>query len=285
MGRWEEARDLLTATGEDWERRIFRLQVLARAGVRLRFAETWAEAQPESADALSLLAYVLALRSMVADAGPARQMAEDAWNTAKEAADAYPADPSPWVLHLAILRIHVPNWSILEETWAQVTARDPYNREAHHEVLAYLFERNHGRAGEMFQWAQERAETSPIGLPLAVLPLVALAESHRQRLESDTTTYGLLIHPWLDCPLIDRVLDRWWRHRPAEPHAGFMDDANYLAHALSYAGRHQEAWEVFEAIGPYACDLPWAYCGKDPRSLFLRHRRWALRDVDHQAAR
>ncbi|MGK5630441.1 hypothetical protein [Streptomyces sp. URMC 123] len=278
MGRWEGPRDLVAATGRDWDRRIFRLQVLARTGARLRFADTWARAEPASADALAMLAHVRAVRSMLAGRGEGRELMEQAWGTCLAAADANPADPSPWVVMLALLRVHAPDRSVLQNVWAEVVARDPYNREGHHEVLTYLFERHHGSGGEMFHWAQDRAETAPRGLPIAVLPLVALAESHRHRLETDASGYGLTIHPWLDCPAIDRVLAGWWRFRSPRPHAQFMDDANYLAHALSFAGRHAEAYEVFEAIGPYAADLPWAYCG-DPRQLFLRHRDWALRAI------
>ncbi|MBC2878000.1 MULTISPECIES: hypothetical protein [Streptomyces] len=276
MGRWEGPRDLLAATGHDWDRRIFRLQVLARAGVNLRFAETWSRAEPGSPDALAVLAHVQALRSLVAGRDAGRELMEQAWETCLATAEAAPADPSPWVVLLALVRVHAPDRELLGQIWNEATARDPYNREAHHEVLTFLFDRNHGSGGEMFHWALERAQTAPAGLPLAVLPLVALAESYRQRRAESGGAYGLTVHPWNDCPHIDRVLDGWWRHRSPRPHAQFADDANYLAHALGFAGRHAEAHEVFTAIGPYACDAPWSYCG-EPRELFLRYRGWAAR--------
>ncbi|MEU1674376.1 hypothetical protein ABZ752_20445 [Streptomyces roseifaciens] len=281
MGRWEGPRDLLAATGADWDRRIFRLQVLARAGARLRFADTWARAEPRSGDALALLAHVQAVRSMISGAGAGRAEMEASWATCLAAAEATPTDPSPWVVMLALLRVHAPGRDVLEQVWAEVVRRDPYNREAHHELLTYLFPRNHGSGAEMFHWAQEQADTAPRGLPIAVLPLVALAESHRHRMETDAGSYGsygLSIHPWIDCPHIDPVLDGSWRHRSPRPHAQFLDDANYLAHALAFAGRHAEAYEVFRAVGPYASEVPWSYCG-DARELFLRHREWAVRAV------
>ncbi|WP_237519654.1 hypothetical protein [Streptomyces sp. HUCO-GS316] len=130
----------------------------------------------------------------------------------------------------------------------------------------------------MHNVAYELAHTAPRGTPIPVLLLVAHAETHRIRMEQGSDKYGSSIHPWLDCPDIDRVLDGWWRHRSSLPHAHFVDDANYLAHALSYANRHAEAYEVFEAIGPYATRLPWTYCG-DPTQLFLRHRAWARKAI------
>lgn len=274
MGRWEGPRELLTATGSDWDRRIFRLQVLAEAGARLRFADTWAEAEPRSPHALALLANVQALRSMIAGRGSGRTLMEEAWATCGAATDAWPQDVAPWVVMLALLRTHAPNRDMLTYVWREIKERDPWNREAHHEVTTYLFARFHGAAGEAMWWAEEQAALAPRGLPIAVLPLVALAEVHRSRQECDQKSYGLTIHPWVECPQIDLVLKGWWRYRAPRPHACFADDANYLAHALCFANRHLEAQEVFDAIGPYATHVPWSYCGR-PRELFLRHRAWA----------
>lgn len=278
MGRWEAARDLLEATGQDWDRRIFRLQVLAHGAVSLRWAETWANAERTSPDALAMLAHVQALRSIVVGPEDGRALLEQAWRTCHEAAEAWPADPSPWVVLMALLRVHCPDRETLSEVWQEVRARDPYNREAHHELLTYVFGCNHGSATEMHDWAYELTSSAPRGTPIPVLLLVAHAESHRIRMEQNSRSYGLIIHPWLDCPDIDRVLNGWWRYRAPQPHAHFMDDANYLAHALSYANRHAEAFEVFDAIGRYAARLPWAYCG-DPTQLFLRHRGWAQKAI------
>lgn len=283
MGRWEGARELLTATGQDWDRRIFRLQVLARVGARLTFADTWAQAEPRSPHALALLANVLALRSMASGRGRGRSDAmEQAWETCEAAADAMPDDPSPYIVMLALTRFHSPprdrEWrTTVRQLWEQVKLRDPWNREAHHELLTYMFPSWHGTGGEMFHWVQEQCTQAPRGLPVHVLPLVALAESHRQRMEADGHRYGLTIHPWTDNPSTWQAWDNWWSHRaPRRPHAAFHEDANYLAHALSFANRHREAAEVFDAIGPYATDVPWSYCG-DARTLFARHRTWAVK--------
>lgn len=285
MGRWEGARELLTATGTDWDRRIFRLQVLARAGAQLTFADTWVQAEPLSPHALALFAHVQALRSMAGGRGGGQSEAmEQAWQVCHDAADAFPADPSPFVVMLALLRFHSPardrQWrATVFEVWEEIEKRDQWNREAHHEVLTYLFPAWHGVGGDMFHWAQERCNQAPQGLPVHVLPLVALAESHRQRMERDGDRYGLSIHPWTDNPATMLAWTNWWAYRaPARPHAAFHEDSNYLAHALSFAGRHRQAAEIFDAIGPYATDVPWSYCG-DAQQLFVRHRAWALKSA------
>ncbi|MFD5738533.1 hypothetical protein ACFXJM_11275 [Streptomyces massasporeus] len=275
MGRWEGARDLLTTTGTDWDRRIFRLQVLAEAGVRLRFADTWARAEPRSPHALTLLANVQALRAMIAGPeGTGRVLMEEAWATCRTALGMWPADVAPLVVMLALLRTHAPNRKTLSAVWGEITVRDRWNREAHHEAVTFLLPRYHGKQGEAMWWAEEQASAAPQGLPIAVLPLVVIAEAHRARLEKNRDAYGLTIHPWVECPQIDHVLEGWWRYRAPHQHACFADDANYLAHALSFANRHNEALEVFDAIGPYATHVPWSYCGQ-ARDLFLRHRAWA----------
>ncbi|MFD9563241.1 hypothetical protein [Streptomyces sp. NPDC059994] len=274
MGRWEGPRDLLASTGSDWDRRIFRLQVLAEAGARLRFADTWAKAEPRSPHALALLANVQALRAMIAGRDSGWGLMKEAWATCRTVLDVWPQDVAPLVVMLALLRTHAPDRDTLGRVWKEIKQRDPWNREAHHEVVTFLFSRHYGRPGEAAWWADEEASTAPQGLPIAVLPLVVLAEAHRSRQELNQRTYGLTIHPWVECPQIDPVLERWWRYRAPQPHACFADDANYLAHALSFAGRHSEALEVFDAIGPYATQAPWSYCGQ-AGDLFLRHRAWA----------
>ncbi|MFJ6568809.1 hypothetical protein ACIQNU_15415 [Streptomyces sp. NPDC091292] len=185
MGRWEGARDLLIATGTDWDRRIFRLQVLAEAGARLRFADTWARAEPRSPHALALLANVQALRAMIAGAVSGRALMEEAWGTSRTALKTWPEDVAPLVVMLALLRTHAPDRNTLDRVWKEIKQRDPWNREAHHEVVTYLFPRHHGRPGEAVWWADEQASVAPQGLPIAVLPLVVLAEAHRSRQEQD----------------------------------------------------------------------------------------------------
>lgn len=279
MGRWEAARDLLRVTGRDWDRRVFRLQALAYGAVGLRWAETWAGAEPHNPDALAMLAHVEAVRSILrspdTSGGATNGAMERAWHACQRAADAYDADPSPWVVMMALLRVHRPDLQLLMRIWKEVQARDPYNLEAHHELVTYAFERNHGSNAQMHNWARDLAFAAPKGSAASVVLLVAHAETYRVQLEQDARTHSVSVHAWMDRPEIDFVLDAWWRRRPPQPHGRFMDDANYLAHTLCHAARHEEAFEVFNAIGPYAARLPWAY-GGDAAELFLRHRRWAF---------
>ncbi|MEU6421527.1 hypothetical protein [Streptomyces spiralis] len=109
MGRWEGPRELLTATGPDRDHRIFRLQVLAEAGARLRVADTWAKAEPRSPHALALLAIVQALRAMIAGRDAGRALMEEAWATCRTSLDAWPEDVARLVVMLILLRTHAPS--------------------------------------------------------------------------------------------------------------------------------------------------------------------------------
>ncbi|WP_236654735.1 hypothetical protein [Streptacidiphilus anmyonensis] len=278
MGRWDAPRDVIAASGRDWDRRVFRLQILARHGVRLRWAETWASAEPGNPDAVVMLAHVQALRAILAGETKDRELLDSAWQTCLRAADALPPDPSPWLVLMALTRTLAPDTKLMQQLWAEASRRDPYGREGHHELLAYLMPRHHGSAAMMFDWAHERAQLAPRGTPIAVLLLVAQAEHYRHRTQQDPQNLRLVIHSWTDRPDVDLVLDHWWSFRSPRRHANFIDDAHYLAHALSFAGRHAEAVEVFEEIGPYMSQLPWALCG-DAEQLFRSHREQAMKPV------
>jgi hypothetical protein len=275
MGRWDAPRDLIAATGYNWDRRVFRLQVLARQGLRLRWAETWATAEPDNPDALVMLAHVQALRAILADRNESQELADLAWQTTVQAADAAPPDPSPWLVLMALTRTLAPDGALMQELWTETCRRDPYSREGHHEMLAFLMPRQQGSSAMMFDWAHERTQQTPQGTPIPVVLLVAQAEHHQHRQRQSPRSLGVSLNPWADCPDIDRVLERWWHYRSPQPHANFADDANYLAYALCLAGRHAEAREVFEAIGPFATRSPWGFSG-EAQQLFLQHRERAL---------
>jgi hypothetical protein len=88
-----EAERLLRETGDDWDRRCPRVGVLAQAAPAL--ARGWRERRPRDPDALALC---------------------------RVAADARPADPTPWVGALAALRL------LGRPSWNGVTSRVPSAR-------------------------------------------------------------------------------------------------------------------------------------------------------------
>ncbi|HEY9440490.1 MAG TPA: hypothetical protein VIS29_17990, partial [Streptomyces sp.] len=64
QGRWTRARSLLAATGTDWDRRGHRVLALAETSSAVDWARDWLLAEPESADAATLLACALVARAL-----------------------------------------------------------------------------------------------------------------------------------------------------------------------------------------------------------------------------
>jgi hypothetical protein len=76
---------------------------------------------------------------------------------------------------------------------------------------------------------------------------------------------------------LDAALHRWFNRAPRR-HALWYQDLNYLAYGLVHARRTADAKAVFEAIGPYAESVPWAWMPEVSWSKsFLTARRTALR--------
>lgn len=90
QGRWSEARTLLAATGDDWDRRGHRAVVLAQASGAVAWTRDWLVVEPRSSDAATLFAcanVIAALRG--------KEPEYRARDTCREAIRRAPADPTP----------------------------------------------------------------------------------------------------------------------------------------------------------------------------------------------
>ncbi|WP_127357237.1 hypothetical protein [Actinacidiphila soli] len=312
-GRWRETQELLTRTGENWELRTARTQVLAVAAARTDAIAAWLTEEPSCADAVVMEARVAVQRALYAHrtrqpdaerlAARARMVSQDATQFALE-------DPVPWVCLLSLALVdmgqHLPEhrvpppegllptgpWGLLEEVYK----RDPYNREAWHRMLQVFY----ARKINAFDYVRWVASWAPLGSPLLVLPLYAYAEDYRSRRASGATS-GLALY-WISEQVThytSRALDDWFRHSaPAtlpQPSARGGTptgeargrtpislrspvDLNHLGHAL-YAGGFDGGTEVFEAIGPHATPAPWQDIADSPQHWeeeFLRAGRYFL---------
>jgi hypothetical protein len=286
IGRWQGPRDLLRATGRDWDRRTFRMRVLADAAVGFRCVETWQAAERFNPDAVVLRAEVEVMR-VFRLAGAGETVAVDrldaALRTCLLAADTYPEDPVPWVSLLTLARLYPTGRSEIWNWWAELQARDGFNREAYHQALRYVSPRYHGSDTDMYQFARDVAAAAPTGHPLAALPQVARAEAYRHYVGQGGSRVGLIDH-WIAPDAqrdIDRTLQRWIAHRKM-PLAQDIADLNYLAHALVYANRLEEAAPIFVELGRHATRVPWTYSG-DAEALWIRWRERTLSGGDERS--
>jgi hypothetical protein len=280
IGRWVGVRDLLERTGADWDRRTHRVRVLADAAAGGKCVETWQVAQPDSVDALVLRAEVEVVRTfrVVARDGSVATMRLDATvDACIAAAKAAPSDPVPVVSLLTIARLYPEGQREIDSWWGEMQRRDPFNREACHQVLRYFSSRYHGSAMMVQNFARECAQRAPQGSPLAVLPLVARVEEFKSARARHDAADLALNDTWIDDSAmydLDVAMDRWFRRR-SRAYAQDIPDLHYLAHGLCFGNRVEQAAAVFEVIGELAASNPWSLAG-DPAATFGYWRSRAL---------
>ncbi|GAA5022584.1 hypothetical protein [Kitasatospora paranensis] len=282
VGRWQGARDLLHATGRDWDRRTHRMRLLADAAAGNRTVETWQAAEPSSVDAMVLRAEtdVMRLFNAVA-AGPAPDPRRDAIDRERldrvvriclQAAHGHPDDPVPWVSLMTTARLYAGGHPQTSQWWRELQARDRETREGHHQVLRHISARWHGSHAQMYDFAWDSASFAPSGSPLLALVQAARAEHYRHLVETGGATALALSQHWKsDAALrdLEQTCLHWVDHRVHE-FAQDVADLNHLAHGLVMAGSLDRARQVFGLLGNRPTRVPWAFTD-EPQELF---RRW-----------
>jgi hypothetical protein len=282
QGRWEPARDLLEDTRRNWDRRAHRIKVLAETASASAWVERWQSLDPHNPDAVTLRAQIETIRlvrtrTQVRDPGT-NKTARDVEELCRRAASLSPKDPVPWISLITLARAQGVPRDELWARWHAMRERDPWSRDGHHQTLIYLFGAWHGSHAEMYDFAYWLAGEAPDGSPLAVLPLVAHAESYRSHsADKRTAVRAGLDMMWTEDQVgldLDRIMGAWFLRHERE-HAQAKADLNYLAHALIYADRHADARPVLTKIGAHVTRLPWAYTG-EPEASFTYWRQRLL---------
>ncbi|MEV6408798.1 hypothetical protein AB0M58_38665 [Streptomyces bobili] len=181
------------------------------------------------------------------------------------AADARPADPTPWVGALAALRLLKRPSSELSFVWHEIHARDPWHREAHLQILGYLSPEEQGSQAALRDFLDDAIAVMPWDAPTACLPLTAaVRQHHRERSSGGIQALG--VSQYWSQPHTARLLDQGMAHWPQPGHlrhAAAVADLGMLAYALIRAGRSGGAGPVFSAVGGLVMPWPWSYEG-DP---------------------
>ncbi|WP_042377265.1 hypothetical protein [Streptacidiphilus melanogenes] len=271
----EAAERLMKDADTDWDRRWHRLSVLAEYTADFNFERSWLMRRPRSVDAMIFGAWVAAVR--VARGEPATELPEAA-DACYQASELRPEDPLPLVVLLAILRLMRRPSHELNEVWQGVVIRDPWNREAHLQVLAYLSPEECGLAGQAREFVDAQQTRMPADAPATALELTAsVREFHRATTGNQLN--GILADMWWDRPHAAAVLNRaltLWTRPGFLRHAAALADLNLLAYALTQAGRTSEAGAVFEQLGSTVVGWPWVERG-DPVEQFAAWRSRVLR--------
>lgn len=276
QGRWGRTRDLLAATGDNWDRRGHRLVVLAEGQSSAAWAEDWQIAEPDSADAAALLACATVLRAANGKADP-----DSAREACHAAARLAPTDPTPW-LALLILARRTGSDEEQSRAFDQVRGRHRTHHHAHHLMTACLAERQLCNADEgdalfheVYEFAEWAAGDAPDGSPLAVLPLVAHTERYRVLAEggAEPSNPAESRHwaTWRARQSLKNAFD-WWLEWVDSDHPRLYVDLNFLVHAQVFQGHAAEAAALFNRIGPYATRAPWSYPDRDAKKAYRAAR-------------
>lgn len=277
-GRWMSMRTLLADTTQWWQW-TQRTQVLAAAAAGTDVVRAWLAEEPDSVPAAVMRARVAVERALRAHREQHRRTHElwvEAWDASDGAARVAPQDPVPWVCLLALAQIDrdqrweehraaPPDPMLPTGPWgllAEADRRDPFNREAHHRMLQFLYARaSSGRPTEAVGYAHWAAESAPRGSALHVLPLYVRVERYRRGGGQDA---ALDLH-WVAEDAgreAHRALHLWFEHTHMAERS--LLDLNHLAHALWGALQFPDAARVFDALGPYWTPVPWIHRAAGP---------------------
>jgi hypothetical protein len=247
--------------------------VLADAAVASKCVEAWQIAEPQSSDAAVLRAELEVVRVFHVAARNGGAAPSDRLDAAVRAclvaASAAADDPVPLISLLTVARLYPEGHPRIEQWWDELQRRDPYSREACHQVMRYFTDRYHGSDQMAQQFARDTATRCPSGLPIAMLPLAARVETYRYRAAgrrpTDLDLNDMWIEPWAAYDL-DIAVSRWFNAPDRTVLAQDATDLHFLAHGLAFANRLAQAAPVFDEIGSIGVKTPWSLFG-DPASL------------------
>ncbi|MGV9618952.1 hypothetical protein [Streptomyces tendae] len=261
-GRWEPAAQLFGDAGQDWERRSLYAQRLGDVAARGsdRWLKEWTKARPEDPDAALVVA-----RARISYAWELRGAAYADW-TSQSQFDSFhrellasqedigrvvalhPGDPAPLVAELWTARGLGYSHAEMDALWSQITDLAPHHFEAHTSALQYWTAKWRGSHQLAREFAEKSAAGPPPGSLLAVLPVIAWYESHKDEL-GPVGYCPPDIRALVDAALTDAAL--------ADPdHPRLAEVRHLLGYFLYLQGRHRAAREQFRHVDGFTEALP-----------------------------
>ena len=263
--RVDQVEQVLAEPAGDWDRRMHRLPVLARAADPA-LARHWRRRRPRAADPVLLAAWT--------DLAEARRTGtlEDPGALLElcyRAADLAPDDPAPWIAALGALRLLRRPLAEVLPVWREATARDAWSREAHIQMLGYLSPEECGSPGQVLDFVDSMRAAVPADAPTAGVELISLVERHQRTVAGGGLPALMASGQWSQPPAagaLQAALAAW-----PEPghlrHAQALADLNLLAYALVQANRAADAAGVFRVVAGVVTPWPWGL-GGDPVHQF-----------------
>ncbi|WAZ26748.1 hypothetical protein STRCI_008378 [Streptomyces cinnabarinus] len=272
MGRTDvcvaQVENFLTPTPQDWDRRSFRLAVLARFLSKSPVPSEWARTNPDNATALILHAWSTLCRARTTGNSEGVSRAR---TDCLRAADLAPQDPTPWIVLLEMGRLerHAP--ADVFQVWNEVVLRDRWNREAYLSMMRYLTPDEGGSRLQVLEFVDSLRARVPANAPCVATELTSQV-LHYQSIQARGGVEGLMARNFWTDRQVNDTLDRAAQHwaRPSFfNHAAALADLNTLAYALMATNRRRDAHPAFQAIGSAVTHWPWQFEG-DPVTVFQR---------------
>ncbi|MEV7773500.1 hypothetical protein [Kitasatospora sp. NPDC086791] len=262
----DQVERLLREAGTDWDRRGHRFAVLAEAAAPSTLAHNWRLRRAQQADPLMFEGWVELVRGRHAGRMEDARAAAD---TCYRAADLAPDDPTPWVVLLGILRLMRAESRDVVAVWHEVSERDPWNREAHLQMLRYLSPEECGSRSAQLNFVDTVRASAPLTAPTAAVELTALVDEHARTASAGGVEALLVRRQWTHnraVTALDTAL-REWPRLGGLTHAAAAADLNVLAFALIQATRIRESADAFRRIDNSVTAWPWVLVG-DPLQQF-----------------
>ncbi|MEY9935578.1 hypothetical protein ABH926_010260 [Catenulispora sp. GP43] len=286
VGRYTLAGELLADRQAGEDVRDYRYLVLAQIAASNGVDTAWLTEEPDSPEAALLRLRTNVIRALKAHRAQhprAYGLIDLTRNQCLEAAERFPDDPLPWIalLHLAPAapdNVPGPPELLIDGPWqtmGQLWRRDPWNREAHHRLLAAVGPKSGGSVSSVSAVAHWIASQAPSGSALLVLQLVAFIEAFRQQVERNDLNKVLLTYRNWSTAYAEQETERCYTHwfLPTGGSGALLPDLHHLAHALWAGSQWRPAAQVFDAIGPYALTMPWSLHGNPEQALVMARER------------
>lgn len=283
-GHWFSMAELLDTA--DRGLRCTRIALLAQVAAGSNAVDQWVAERPGDLDAVAMAARVAVERACKAAAKgvpQAESLGRRAAELCAQAAAMDPADPVPYLGRLALAagfgeRVEGPNscpvpgpWHAFRDLWRI----DPANREGCHRMLGAVGGGTGPSPAAAQLFASSIVGSVPSRSPLQLLPLYALVIAYEYR---NAQRDGMAHLLWSTDAARTELARGWNWFTSTGPQDWLVVDLSHLAHALVVGGRSDLAAEVFQALGPYGSNRPWAVVSSagDATEEFVRARTIAL---------
>jgi|GEM_PF-1393921 len=278
-GDWRPASAVMQQAGGDWEFRYLCTTWFAELAPKDdAWLRAWRREAPEDPAAAVIHARSLVdIAWSIRGSGWAKDVTPEQWEgfhrvleqapeACLAAAELFPADPTPWIVHFGVALGLGYSHDDFRALWAQASARDPFHVKAHLAAMDYWRPRWHGSPELMSGFVENAIATAPRGSLLTLLRLDMLNTEQKPKEAEEQAAF------W-QSPEVRHAIDAGLADLAAARPDHLRVDAlrSWLAFFLTKSGRYAEAVWMFRRLGDCAAAQPWSYSA-DGTALFTATR-------------